>query len=176
MEIAIELTSDEEARARVRAYINGIAPQATSVDEAVAMTRGAYLQKQPPEYSQAPPPPAYSQPPPQTNPPPPGMHLADINGIPTLVPTIQASPPPPPYQQKRQVAFFVSPYYKGQNPLPPHLLQRRSQRSFYVSSRYRGNKPKPPHVLRRRNYQQTSNYDYQPSYPMYHQQAPQHYY
>ena len=34
----------------------------------------------------------YYQTPPQTNPPPPGMHHANINGIPTPVPTIQ--PPP----------------------------------------------------------------------------------
>ena len=114
-----------------------------------------------------------------TVPAPPGMHY-DQNGV--LVPIPYAPPPPhqyqgppPPQQSQRQVTFFVSPNYRGQNPLPPHQLKQRSQRSqrsqqtFYVSSNYKGNKPKPIHVLRRSNYRRPSYPSYQPSYQ-------QHYY
>ena len=120
----------------------------------------------------------------QAHPPPPGMHYQDgvlqpmWNYAPPPPHPYQGPPPPPPQQYQRQVTFFVSSNYRGRNPLPPHKLKQRSQRTFYVSSNYRGNKPKPIHVLKRRNFQQKFNptNNYQPSYPSYQQQAPQHYY
>ena len=74
-------------------------------------------------------------------------------------PTNQASPPPLQYRQQPkhyqrqvQVAFSVSPNYKGRTPLPLHVLRRRNRPSFYVSNNYQGNNPKPLHELKRRTF------------------------